>query len=632
MKRDKYIISIFVGEERYLSREGQMKLIQATVRKIGYYLSVAYYDIAFRTVFSILVLKLFLFDYLIHLGIFSMSCFADFGVILVFLAPSLLLKNRMMKFGYLFFLDLVFSLIFFSNSLFHHYFRDFASLFDIYQAKHLMTVSDAVIKLIHSEVLFLFDLLVLPFFFWKDRDKYDFTFASKIKAFVVLLVLGLYCNGSMLLHSRTIVTRYAVTIGHRSYLAELGIINYQILDMYTFLGTEGKRLTLSPADISYTEAWLEARREKKYPSDQLTGSGKGDSVIVIQAESLQNWLVGAKYLGREITPHLNRLVKRAIYFDNIYDQAWDGNSSDAPLLANSSLYPASRGAAAFLYAENYFDTLPKVLEEHGYETAAMHANVRTFWNSDVFEKSLGFEHQYYKRDFLPGEVIGLGLSDRAFFSQDLEKIKALHRPFYVFLRTLTTHFPFAYITNDIDEFFLGNLEGTLIGGYIRSMNYLYSAIGDFLQQLAKADLLSKTIIVVYGDHRTRLSESDLWQAGITDMREKNKIPLIISIPGRTQQEVRHTIGGLVDVTPTLCNILGVDISGKFFLGKNLGRSGQGYAIFRDGSFISPAETIDGAGAEEELRLNDLILEKNVLGVLKGKREQDFVNTREASFD
>jgi lipoteichoic acid synthase len=611
-----------------------MKLIRVAIREIGYPLSVAYYDIAFRTFFSILILKLLLFDHLIHLGIFSMSCFADFGVILVFLAPSLLLKNRMIKFGYLFLLDLVFSLIFFSNSLFHHYFRDFASLFDIYQAKHLMTVSDALIKLIHSEVLFLFDLLALPFFFfvWKDRDNYDFTFASKIKAFVVLLALGLYCNGSMLLHSRTIVARYAVTIGHRSYLAELGIINYQILDMYTFLGTEGKRLTLSPADISYTEAWLEARRKRKYASDELTGSGKGDNVIVIQAESLQNWLIGARYLGREITPYLNQLVKRAIYFDNIYDQAWDGNSSDATLLANSSLYPASRGAAAFLYAENYFDTLPKVLEEHRYETAAMHANVRTFWNSDVFEKSLGFEHQYYKRDFLPGEVIGLGLSDRAFFSQDLEKIKALHRPFYVFLRTLTTHFPFAYITNDIDAFILGNLEGTLIGGYIRSMNYLDSAIGDFLQELVEADLLSKTIIVVYGDHRARLSESDLKQAGITDMREKNKIPLIISIPGRKKQEVRHTIGGLVDVPPTLCNILGFDISNRLFLGKDLGRNGKGYAIFRDGSFISPDETIDGARAEEELRLNDLILEKNVLGVVEGKRGQDFVNTRRASFD
>jgi lipoteichoic acid synthase len=598
-----------------------VKSIRAAVQKIGYYLSVAYYDIAFRTVFSILVLKLLLFDHVIRLGIFSMSCFADFGVILVFLAPSLLLKNRTVKFVYLFLLDLVFSLIFFSNSLFRHYFRDFASLFDIYQAKHLVSVFDAVIKLIHSEVLFLVDLLVLPllFPFWKGRDKYDFTSGSKVKAFIILVALGLYCNGSMLLHGRTIVTHDAVTIGHRSYLAELGIIDYQILDTYTFLKTVDKRFALTPSDISFAKAWLKTRREKKYASDDLTGSGKGCNVIVIQAESMQNWLVGAKYLGREITPHLNQLVKKGVYFDNIYDETWNGNSSDATLLANSSVYPASKGAAAFLYAENYFDTLPKVLEEHGYETAAMHANVRTFWNSDVFEKSLGFEHQYYKRDFLPGEVIGLGLSDRAFFSQGLEKIKGMHRPFYAFLRTLTTHFPFAYVTNDIDSFPLGYLEGTLTGGYIRSMNYLDSTIGNFLKELKEAGLLSKTIIVIYGDHRARLSWSDLKRAGITDIREERKIPLIVSIPGKNKQDVRHTIGGLIDVTPTLCNVLGIDVSDRYFLGKDLGRDGKGYAIFRDGSFIAPAGAINSARVDEELRINDLILEKNVIGVVEDKR-------------
>jgi phosphoglycerol transferase MdoB-like AlkP superfamily enzyme len=83
--------------------------------------------------------------------------------------------------------------------------------------------------------------------------------------------------------------------------------------------------------------------------------------------------------------------------------------------------------------------------------------------------------------------------------------------------------------------------------------------------------------------------------------------------------VRHTIGGLVDVTPTLCNILGIDISGKFFLGKDLAQKGSGYTIFRDGSFISPGRTIDNATASEELRINDLILQRNVLGVLEGER-------------
>jgi lipoteichoic acid synthase len=54
------------------------------------------------------------------------------------------------------------------------------------------------------------------------------------------------------------------------------------------------------------------------------------------------------------------------------------------------------------------------------------------------------------------------------------------------------------------------------------MHYLDSAIGGFLQELTEADLLSNTIIVVYGDHRARLSEEDLRRIEITDMRERVK--------------------------------------------------------------------------------------------------------------
>jgi lipoteichoic acid synthase len=603
-----------------------MKLIRAVVRKIGYYLSVAYYDIGFRTVFSILVLKLLLFDHNAKLGIFSISFFPDLGMILLFLSPALIMREGILKYSYLFLLDCLYSLIFFGNSLFLHYFRNFISANDVYQAPLLLHVSDAVMALIHNEYFFVADLVLLPLFFLflkrnnlKKDDRYGFNFGSKLKAVGIMLLMAIYCNYIMLSHMPEITHPEAhVTEDRALQVVRFGIMNYQIFDGYEFVAADLKRHTVTAADIASAKAWLKAN-SKKTPQNCFTGVGKGFNVIVIQAESLQNFVIGTKFEGRDITSHLNALAETGIYFDNTFDQAWDGNSSDATLLANSSLYPAKTGAAACLHAKDYFDSLPKVLEEHGYATAAMHANVRTFWNSLQFEKALGFEKQFYKKDFVLTEKIGWGLSDRAFFSQSLEKIERLPQPFYVFLRTLTTHFPFAYVSKDIDPFPLGEVEGTLIGGYIRSMHYLDSTIGDFLQELAESGLLSRTIIVVYGDHRARLSEEDLRRAGVADMREKAKIPLIISIPGEKHREVRHTIGGLVDVTPTLCNILGIDISGKFFLGKDLGNNVRGYAIFRDGSFISPDGMINSAQVEEELRINDLILEKNVLGAMEAKK-------------
>jgi lipoteichoic acid synthase len=599
-------------------------LIKSAIHKVAYPLTVACYDIGFGVVFIILALKLFLFDYEIgldrRLGMLSPCYFSDLGMVLIFLSFVLIIRNDLLKFFYLYLVDTLCSLLFVSNSLFRTYFRDFVSASDIYGASQLTSVSDTIVKIMHHEYLYLVDLVFLPFFFLvlKKGRRTDFGSSARVTALCLFVSLGVWFNHSLFFNLPEVVHQEASTIEDRSVpVMYFGIINYQILDGYTFAVTALKRNEVTKADRDTAYAWLRTREGEKLSPNDLTGSGKGRNLIIIQAESMQNFLIGMKYMGREVTPHLNKLAAGSIYFDNIYDQTWDGNSSDATLLANSSLYPARVGAAAFLYGDNSFDSLPKVLEGHGYETATMHANVGSYWNSAVFEKALGFEHQYYKRAFSPGEIIGWGLSDRAFFSQCTGKIARLPRPFYAFLRTLTTHSPFAYVTKDIDPFPLGDLEGTLTGGYLRSMHYLDAQIGAFLHELDEAAVLSRTIIVIYGDHRARLSQDDLRRAGVTDMREENKIPLIISIPGRKQPERRHVIGGLVDVTPTLCNILGIDVSHEFFLGKDLEGSGEGYAIFRNGSFISPDGAIDEAGVREDLRLDDLILEKNVLGAMKG---------------
>jgi lipoteichoic acid synthase len=605
-----------------------MKSIQAAVRKIGYYLTVAWYDSIFRIFFCLLMLKLYLFYRLTGFEAFTRPFFADCGIILISLSLSIVMKNKMMRFFYLFLLDVLFSFIFFSNSLFYHYFRDFTSAFDIFQAHQLLNVSDMLYSMVHKELLFLVDLPLLPFLLMtKPGTSYKFTMSARVKAACIIILLGLFADRSILLHLGQIVNRAHITGDRANTIWDYGVIDYQMLDAYVFLETAVKRDALTQSDFEIVKAAVADRRRMDFARNELSGKGTGSNLIVIQAESLQNFVIGRKYLGAEITPNLNRLAERGIYFDNIYDQTGDGNSSDATLLANSSLYPARRGAAAFLYAENDFDTLPKLLEDHGYETAAMHANVKSFWNSLQFEHALGFKKQFYEEDFVLTERIGWGLSDRAFFSQCREKIKKMPHPFYAFQRTLTTHAPFSYVTKDIDGFPLGNLEGTLIGGYIRSMHYLDSAIGDFLKKLSESGLLSNTVIVIYGDHRARLPIADLKNIGLNDMREENKIPLIICIPRRHRQELRHTIGGLVDVTPTLCNILGIDTSGKFFLGKDLGDNGRGYAIFRDGSFISPDGAIDDARVEKELRLNDLILEKNVLGAMEARKGWIFSTQR-----
>jgi len=40
------------------------------------------------------------------------------------------------------------------------------------------------------------------------------------------------------------------------------------------------------------------------------------------------------------------------------------------------------------------------------------------------------------------EILGMGISDKDFFKQSLEKLKSQKQPYYAFLITLSSHFPY----------------------------------------------------------------------------------------------------------------------------------------------------------------------------------------------
>jgi phosphoglycerol transferase MdoB-like AlkP superfamily enzyme len=150
------------------------------------------------------------------------------------------------------------------------------------------------------------------------------------------------------------------------------------------------------------------------------------------------------------------------------------------------------------------------------------------------------------------------------------------------------------------------------------MHYVDSTIGEFLHRLSENNLASDTIIVVYGDHRTRLPLSDMKRIGVNDINEERKIPLIIHVPNKKIGIGSDTVGGLIDITPIICNILGIDISDKFFLGRDLANSREDFVVFRDGTFIDNGNSMDEMSAQKQLMISDLVLEKDMISFLKNR--------------
>jgi phosphoglycerol transferase MdoB-like AlkP superfamily enzyme len=72
---------------------------------------------------------------------------------------------------------------------------------------------------------------------------------------------------------------------------------------------------------------VELDRQRPAPAEHY-GKMRGRSVIMVMVESLLSFPLGLRVGEQEVTPHLNALRTKSLEFDQFYDQAWQGWTSD----------------------------------------------------------------------------------------------------------------------------------------------------------------------------------------------------------------------------------------------------------------------------------------------------------------
>ncbi|KLU59910.1 lipoteichoic acid synthase 1 [Peptococcaceae bacterium CEB3] len=535
--------------------------------------------------------------------------FGTAGVLLILFSVAFLFKGRGRGL-YLLAADLLVTAVSFFDLLFLRHFDDIITLRTFLTAWQDLTRTTAWWTLLRPQ-----DILLIADFFFLVPAALGFhsprelaarvtgslpsprrrALLYRIGGFVLALGLGLLAlnrASAMLDKDQPGITR---TLYSKLYIAQsVGNLDFHVLDakrawqirLQSPPPTPQKRLALGQ--------WFKAT----HPPAQHTnvppalGVTKRKNLIIIQVESLQQFVIGKKIDGQEITPNLNRLIKSSYYFDHYYGETWNGGTADAEFMANVSQYPVSKGSAFIDYPMNHYTSIGSTFAAAGYTTAAIEANLPGFWGMDLMAPSLGFQQVMDSDDFKPGQKIGLGLTDPDMFQQGAARLEQLKQPFYSFFVTLSSHYPFELPQKD-RTLNAAPYQHTLFGHYLQAVHYTDQAIGSFLDRLQKDGLLANSVVVIYGDHPAPLPRHDpqlssflgFGTKGIDDYRwqEMQKIPLIIHLPGGADHGIVHTVGGPVDLFPTLLGLFGQDASHYPLIGHDLFHSPlAGLAISRNG--------------------------------------------------
>ena len=514
-----------------------------------------------------------------------------FASVLIIVAISLLLNSRK-RVLFLYVCDIIITIFIIGDLNYFRYFKDIISVPVLINGLQLGAVKSSVSTIIKfSDFLYALDVIFIfpKLIKFRSMNGFEISKTYRFSLFILLLIISFSINVNSFYALAKEQPRLLTTFYNKVYIAKkLGFLNYHYLDIYNALNTSISRSTpVSKEKENEIKTFLQANSED---TTNLKGIAKGKNLIMIQVEALQGFVINNSIEGAEITPNLNKLVKNSAYFDNFYYQISAGGTSDAEFMSNNSLYPAASGAACFMYCGNEFNAMPENFGEAGYETAAFHGFRESFWNRNVIFKKYGFNNFYGEKNYDINENVGLGLSDKSFLSQSVDKIKKLNKPYYAFLITLSSHFPFDDVTN-YGTFNVGQYENTLLGNYLKAIHYTDEQLGMFLDKLENEGILKDSVVVLYGDHyaipKDNITElaKFLNKDSLSDLQyaKLQKVPMLIHFPDGSNKGVNSIPGGEVDIYPTLCNLF--DLPNKNLMGKDLFNPKVKEVIFRNGSFI-----------------------------------------------
>ncbi|MEF2248448.1 LTA synthase family protein [Paenibacillus sp. IITD108] len=513
------------------------------------------------------------------------------------------------KLFYYWLANLLMTSILFAVIMYYKYYGVIVTYHALGQVNQVGAVRNSVFSLIQPYYLFIFtDIIILAIYLLirnknKNNDQFNGPKNKRLIASVLTVSLAL-CLFNILPNR--------ASMNEIVKAEQMGILNYEA---YTILSATSEAEVVDSEQITQQNISSVKNIESPIEKAQKFATAKGKNLIIIQMESLQNFLVDLKIDGQEIMPVFNSLAHNSHYFRHFYQQVGQGNTSDAEFVVNTSLYIPPRGAATQVYADKELPSLPKLLKKSGYDTATFHTNVVEFWNRGELYKAIGFDRYYDEQFFGKENAIFFGAPDEILYektAEELERMNSQSNPFYAQVISMTAHHPFT-IPDDLSRITLPDrYNNTMVGDYLRSQNYADYALGLFIEDLKKRGVWEDSLIVLYGDHLglpmyslTR-EEKDLMEEiygreyTYTDMIN---IPFIVINPGDQAAEVHEQLGGQIDILPTVANLLGVSLEDQIHFGQDLFNNAYNILPQRyylpTGSFLSSKELfLSGSGYED----------------------------------
>jgi arylsulfatase A-like enzyme/Tfp pilus assembly protein PilF len=294
-------------------------------------------------------------------------------------------------------------------------------------------------------------------------------------------------------------------------------------------------------------AWLYLRQADG-TQDLPAGALRGHNVLLVTIDTLRLDRIGAYGSTARLTPTLDQLAAQGLRFDAVHTPAPLTLPSHASLM--TARIPPHHGVRdnGTYRLDPAQPTLAAALKSAGYRTAAF---VGAFVLDRRFGLAQGFDlyddHYGEPQDTSRVEVVERRAEEVT--APAAAWIQAAQAPWFAWVHVYDPHEPYA-----APEPFASQHPSSPYDGEVA---YTDAALGRMLDDLQRAGRLDRTLLIVLADHGEALGERGERTHGLFAYESTLRVPLIVWSRDRIQPGVIADQAGLVDVAPTILDLVGV---------------------------------------------------------------------------
>ena len=400
--------------------------------------------------------------------------------------------------------DILLSIILFADNVYHTYSSSVLSVAQIMNLQYGEEIMDTLPMLIQAkEILYFLDILLIIVLLCakglKIQKKAKTNWKMKLaKATVGIVSIVLFLKIDVDFIEKTKEDPFNKDM----QVKKSTIYGYHISDIENTINIkkQAKYTTKETLLSDYEELKEEYDEQYGKTNYDLQGMAKGKNVIILQLESIQNFVINKEINGKEITPNLNKFINENIEISNMFMQSYS-STADSEFSTVTSLYPMENGMSYSRYYTNTYDDIFTMFDNEGYTTSYIHGNYGFFWNRENVYKTFGVENIELKDSFADTSENIMGyLSDELLYTQAVEKLKSYDMPFVSYIVSASSHTSFSLdgledrskVSIDV-----GKYKDTFFGNYLEAVNYADYAFGILIDKLKEANLYDDTVILLF---------------------------------------------------------------------------------------------------------------------------------------